>query len=187
MYIFEIDINLKKSSPMKLQNLILTTLLLLLSSTVFCQDFDVPKNYELKVAADYVRYEKDVIAATNWLIATPLNEQTGLRREVSAFLVQWINGSPTVAVEINSIIMDFDKKNKGMLVLFMGCCAKYVLENNYSKDMRAKHKAALKEMIAVYKAGKGITKDKKMEKLIASDNEGKLDEWLAENLKVGAH
>jgi hypothetical protein len=27
-------------------------------------------------------------------------------------------------------------------------------------------------------------KDKKMEKLIKSDEEGKLDEWLAENLKV---
>ncbi len=62
--------------------------------------------------------------------------------------------------------MDFDKKNAGMLALYMACSAKYVLENDYSKDMRAKHKAALRDMIRVYKTGKGIEKDKKMDKLI---------------------
>jgi hypothetical protein len=80
--------------------------------------------------------------------------------------------------------MDFEKKNEGMLVLYMAGSARYVLENNYSKDMRSKHKAALRDMINVYKTGTGINKDKKMEKLIKSDDEGKLDEWLAENLKI---
>ncbi len=50
--------------------------------------------------------------------------------------------------------------------------------------MRAKHRAALRDMIAVYKNGKNIKKDKKMEKLIKSDEEGKIDEWLAEYLKI---
>jgi len=39
-------------------------------------------------------------------------------------------------------------------------------------------------MIGVYKSGKGIKKDKKMEKLIKSNEDDKLDEWLSENLKV---
>ena len=84
--------------------------------------------------------------------------------------------------------MDFDKKNKGMMTLFMASSAKYVLENNYSTDVRAKQKAALHDMITVYKRGQGIKKDKKMEKLIKSDEEGKIDQWLAENLKMdGVH
>jgi hypothetical protein len=66
----------------------------------------------------------------------------------------------------------------------MASCAKYVLENDYSKDMRAKHRAALRDMMTVYNSGNGIKKDKKMEKLIKSDADGKLDEWLEENLKV---
>jgi hypothetical protein len=82
--------------------------------------------------------------------------------------------------------MDFEKKNPGMLVLYMACSAQYVLENDYSKDMRAKHRSALRDMMAVYKAGTGITKDKKMEKLIKSDEDGKIDEWLSENLKINA-
>jgi hypothetical protein len=162
----------------------LITICLLLAFTLFSQDFEVPSNYQLNTKEDYAKYEKDIIAATKWLHATPFNEQKEKRREVSAFVIKWINGSPTVNVELNPTIMGFEEKNEGMLALFMSGCARFVLENNYSKDMRAKHKAALKGIIEVYRSGKGIKKDKKMEKLIKSDEEGKLDEWLAENLKV---
>ena len=168
----------------KRYNFFLLASFMLVSTFVPGQHFEVPVNYQFNTKDDYSGYEKKIIEATNWLHATPFNEQKEKRQEVSAFVVKWINGSPTVNVEINPTIMDFEEKNPGMLTLYMAGSAKYVLENNYSKDMRAKHKAALKGMIAVYKSGKGIKKDKKMEKLIKSDEEGKLDEWLSENLKI---
>lgn len=158
--------------------------LFITATNAYAQDFEVPKGYTLKTAADYTIYEKDVINAAKWLTATPLNEQEEKRKQVSAFVISWVSGSPTVNVELNSIILDFEKKNKGMMVLFMACSAKYVLENNYSKDMRAKHRAALRDMIGVYKTGSGIKKDKKMDKLIKADEAGTIDEWLEENLKV---
>lgn len=169
---------------MKTRTLFLACLLTLSAQYLYSQDFEVPRNYSLKAAADYTRYENDVINAAKWLVATPMDEQTDKRKEVSAFVITWIGGSPTVNVELNPTILDFEKKNPGMMVLFMAGCARYVLENNYSKDMRAKHRVALRDMIAVYKSGKGIKKDKKMEKLAKSDEEGKIDEWMAENLKV---
>ncbi|HEX6431012.1 MAG TPA: hypothetical protein VF008_25155, partial [Niastella sp.] len=168
-------------------SLFLITLFTLTIVPAFSQSFEVPKDYELKSAADYPRYEKDIIEAAKWLKETPLYEQEEKHQKVFAFVLQWVNGSPSVNVEINPTIMDFEKKNKGMLILYMATSARYVLENNYSKDMRAKHKFALHEMIAVYKANKDIKRDKKMEKLIKSDEEGKLDEWLSENLKIGSN
>ena len=161
-----------------------TTCFFLATIVSYAQDFEVPSNYQLNTKEDYSKYEKDVIAAAKWLLTTAFNEQKEKRKEVSAFVMKWVNGSPNVNVEINPTIMDFEEKNPGMLPLYMAGCARYVLENNYSTDMRAKHKAALKGMIEVYKSGKGIKKDKKMEKLIKSEEEGKLDEWLAENLKI---
>ncbi|UEG51122.1 hypothetical protein LK994_06500 [Ferruginibacter lapsinanis] len=169
---------------MKKSTLVCMLIMSILSNTLYGQNFEVPQHYEFKTAADYTKFEKDVIDGAKWLKETPLNEQTDKRKMVAAFLLTWINGSPTVNVEINPTIMDFEKKNEGMLVLYMSASARYVLENNYSKDMRAKHRAALRDMIAVYKTGKGIKRDKKMEKLIKSDEEGKIDEWLAENLKI---
>jgi hypothetical protein len=169
---------------MKLSTLLFAGILVLNSSNLYSQHFEVPKDYTLKVAADYKMYEKDMIEAAKWLVKTPLDEQENKRAKVSAFVISWVNGSPTVDVELNEFIMDFDKKNKGMLVIFMASCAKYVLENDYSKDMRAKHRAALRDMMTVYNSGNGIKKDKKMEKLIKSDADGKLDEWLEYNLKI---
>ena len=172
---------------MKIITTLLITLSLLVNKVSSAQEFNVPTDYQFNSKEDYAKYEKDIIDAANWLLATPLNEQLNKRKEVSAFVVKWINGSPTVNVELNPTIMGFEKKNNGMLVLFMASCAKFVLENNYSTDMRAKHRAALRDLIKVYKQGKGIEKDKKMEKLIKSDEKGKIDQWLAENLKIEGH
>lgn len=152
---------------------------------VMSQDYEPPKDYVLKEKDDYAKYEKDIIAAAKWLQATPFNEQKEKRKDVSAFVIAWINGSPTVNVEITPILLDFEKKNSGMLVLFMASSAQYVLENDFSKDMRAKHKAAFTAMINVYNAGHAQNKDKKLEKLAKAAEEGKLDEWIDENFKVG--
>lgn len=154
------------------------------AAPLLAQDFNVPANYKFEEAADYDKYDADIIAAAKWLVNTPLNEQDKKRKEVTAFVVKWINGSPTVTVELNEIIIDFDTKNPGMVVIFMASSARYVLENGKVDNMREKHKAALRDLIVVYKSGKGITKDKKMEKLIKADEDGKLDEWLDENLKI---
>ena len=177
----------QNTNNMKLSNLFLIALFTITTVTAFSQSFEVPKDYELKSPSDYTRYEKDIIDAAKWLKETPLYEQEEKHQKVFAFVLQWVNGSPNVNVEINPTIMDFEKKNKGMLILYMASSARYVLENNYSKDMRAKHKFSLHEMIAVYKATRDIKRDKKMEKLIKSDEEGKLDEWLSENLKIGSN
>lgn len=172
---------------MKITSLFLSVALFLVLANCNAQTFEVPANYQLNEAADYAKYEKDMIAAAKWLLETPFNEQTVKRQEVSAFVLRWVNGSPTVNVEINETLLDFNKKNEGMLVLYMAASARFVLENNYSKDMRAKHRAAIGDMITAYKSGKGIKKDKKMDKLIKMQEEGRLDEWLDTNLKINPH
>src|SRR5687767_12459879 len=86
------------------------------------QNFEVPENYYFNSKEDYARYEKDIVAAAKWLHVTPFNEQKEKRKEVSAFVVKWINGSPTVNVEINPTIMDFEEKKPGMLDLYMAGC-----------------------------------------------------------------
>lgn len=169
---------------MKIAYFIATSFFFLVFPNLYGQNFEVPKDYSLKVAEDYAKYEKDIIEASKWLKSTSFDGQYEKRKEAFLFVFKWVNGSPTVFVEINDNILDFEKKNPGMLILFMAGCAQYVLENNYSKDMNAKYKFALKGMIEVYKGGKGIVKDKKMEKLVKSDEAGELDQWLLDNLKV---
>lgn len=157
---------------------------ILLTTSTFAQDFRVPAG-QIKFKEDYSEYEKDIIAADKWLVKTPFDEQPERRQQVNQFIFDWVNGSPTVFCEITPVILDFQKKNPGMLLIYMGSVARYVLEHNYSNDTIPKQKAALQDMITVYKSGKGIKKDKKMEKLIKAMDEGKLEEWIGENMKLG--
>ena len=166
---------------MRALKILLLLTLFLSSQASFSQEFQVP-NIELSAKEDYAKVEKDVIAAAKWLVSVPLNEQAVLRKEVSAFVLKWVMGSPTVNVDLYPIIMDLEKKNPGMMPIYFASCAKYALENNYSKDKHAGQAAGLRDMIAYYKAGNGTVKDKKMDKLVKADEEGKLDEWINKNM-----
>ncbi len=146
-------------------------------------NFEVPSNVNLEKKEDYTKYETDIITAADWLEETPFNEQKDKRRKVNAFVAVWVLGSPTVTITMTSTLTDFDKKNTGMMVLYMAAYSKYVLKNNYSKDVKAAKTAALKSLIKVYTSGKGISRDKKMEKLVQADTDGKLDDWINENMK----
>jgi hypothetical protein len=151
---------------------------------VFAQDFEVPSPYVFKKAEDYKQYEKDIIAAEKWLEATPFNEQVEKRKEVSAFVMKWIAGSPTVYVMVNKEATDLCEKNPNLLMIFMAACSRYVLENNYSTDVKGKYKFAIERMIEVYKNNKGVEKDKRMDKLVKAQDSGKLDQWLKDNMNL---
>jgi hypothetical protein len=168
---------------MKLFSLVAVAVSLFVSFQAIAQDFTVPVDYKLVAKEDYAPYEKDVVAASKWLQATPLNEQEAKRKETSAFVIQWISGSPTVNVTIYSIIMDLEKKNPGMLVIYMAAAAQYVLETKDRENNKAQEKFALELMSKVYASNKTVSKDKKMEKLTKSIADGRLDEWMKDNLK----
>jgi len=174
---------LLKTNPMKRITILLLVLSCMSVTTLYSQTFEAPKDYKLEAKEDYAPYEKDVIAAAKWLENASFNTESDKYAEVATFVVKWINGSPTVNVNLYAAIMDLEKKNKGMLVLYMAAAARYSLENNYSKDMKAQQKAALLSMITAYKEANGIKKDKQMDKIVKANEEGKLDEWIEKNFK----
>ncbi len=157
---------------------------LFIAPAAFSQTFETPREYSFKNKAEYERYEKDIIAASKWLFATALDEQAEKRKQVAKFVAEWLLGSPTVHAEMSQAIMDFETKNPGMMVLYFAGCSLYVLENNYSKDIRAKHRFALQAMMNYYKADMGTIKDKQMKTLIKQTKDGKLDEWITINIPL---
>lgn len=58
-------------------------LLLLFSVQVFSQDFEVPDDYSFEKKEDYAKYEKDIVAASKWLFANPMDKQNFKRKMVS--------------------------------------------------------------------------------------------------------
>lgn len=166
-----------------IKQIFIITLLLAFAQTLFAQDFQVPKNPVLKKKEDFAKYEKDVIACSNWLENTPLDKEVSKRKDASAFLLTWVSGAPNVTIEINQKIVNFTEKNPDLLMIFIGAWTRFALENpDAAKDMTKGNLAGLRGVIKFYQANleKGIKKDKNVENLVKLEKEGKLEAWVKE-------
>ncbi|MFL5786425.1 MAG: hypothetical protein ACJ748_00100 [Flavisolibacter sp.] len=157
---------------------------LFIMHSALAQEFEVPVGYEFKSKQDYIKYRKEIIEASKWLQSTPLDINSKKRKEISIFVASYVNGNPFFNVDVSQTIIEIEKKNPGMLMLYLAGNARFVLENNYSQDKISMEKAALKGMIDMYVKGIGIQKDKNMERLVRADDKGKMDQWIDENIKI---
>lgn len=148
----------------------------------FAQSFEVPQNVQLETAADYTKYEQDIVRATDWLVATNLDMERAKRKEIGTFVVRWITGSPDITVELNKGIGDLYGSNTDLLLIYMAAYSKYCVQHKNAAKFDAV-KAAVLAMAAVYKKDIGIEKTGEMEKFIKL-NEAKKDKYIREQLFV---
>lgn len=155
----------------------LMTLLLFVSTALFAQNVEIPGDLKLKKASDYKTYEPLVLDVIDWLADTPVNEQEAKRRELNAFLMKWVSGSPTVSIQVVSGIVPLDKAE--YLMAFMGGWTKYSLNNDYAKDKITCAIAAAEHSIAFYEKNKSeLGKNSDLEKLIKQKKKGNLKDYI---------
>ncbi len=162
------------------KTLALAVLLFGITQLAAAQSFQVPQNYLLVNKTDYAKYEKDVIACVDWLETTPVNQQTEKRKEANRFLLRWVSGSPNVDIALSQKIPGFSK-NPDLMMIFLGAWTKFDIEHpDQPKDEVAGNIASIKSVIKVYRAnlGKGIRKDRDVQKMIKLEKKGKLEEWV---------
>lgn len=135
----------------------------------------------LQSETDFKQYENYFIDCVDWLNEHPADDPQ--RISVNAFVFKWIEGCPYITVTLETYLPELSGKNPGMLILFLGNWAKFAIENpTQDEDEFQCNLAALKAVIAYYKAGNSLKKDKKLIKLIKKSDEGKLEHWLEKRL-----
>ena len=159
------------------------------------QTFDIPKDYQLIVKEDYAPYESDIVKCVDWLISTPINKEQEKRKEASAFLFKWVNGSPTVHVILDERIINFlDEKTPELLVIFIGGWVKNTIEASNYKNTVAKAKedtdgviagntAGIESVINFYNANKKLLpKNKNIDNYIKLKKKGELKDYIKKNI-----
>lgn len=165
------------------KNLIFLSFILIFISPIhlFSQELELPKLPETK--EDFIKPEKDFIAAEKWLETTPLGTNEEKRTEINAWIITWITNSPTVTINLRASILKVFDKNAQLLGVYMAGCSRYCIENNYSKEELKYNVAGLKAVINCYNLCGELKKDKALEKLIEKDKDGKLEEWVNEMIQ----
>ncbi len=147
------------------------------------QEFAVPQNYKLEKPEDYAKYEADVLKCIDYLESIPLDDESARTIAANAFLLKWMQGSPNVTIELNAYIVELCDKNKEFIMLFMGGWTRYALQNPDSVNSLNGNMAGLESIINVYKQGQGVSRDKKVEKIIKLQEEGELEDWVKDQIK----
>jgi hypothetical protein len=148
------------------------------TSVGFSQNISLPPVSSLKTQQDLERTKPDLIKAANWLEQTPINGNPEKRKEVERFVFMWVSASNTINVEMNRKILGFDDHNPGLAMIYTASAAKYLVQKN-STDRLQSQIAGLKSVVAVYKRGIGIKKDKNLDALVQADRKGRLKKWLS--------
>lgn len=148
-----------------------------ISTSLLAQEVNIPKDLKLENAEDYKKTEPLVLRATEWLVKTPVSENPDKRKEINAFLMKWMTGSPTVSIELVPGIVPLDCAD--CLMLFMSGWTTYSLENNYSKNKVDGAVAGAENAIEFYLNNKSeLGKNSDMEKLIKQQKKGKLPKYI---------
>lgn len=151
--------------------------LLFVSTSLLAQDVEIPSELKLENAENYKETEQLVLNSTEWLLKTPISENPNKRKEINAFLMKWMTGSPTVSIELVSGIVPLDCAD--CLMSFMSGWTKYSLENDYSKDKVECAVAGAENAIEFYKKNKSeLGKNSDMEKLMKQQKKGKLKKYI---------
>lgn len=141
------------------------------------QDYQVPVNYKLVTPADFDKYEPQIIETVDWLQDTPWATEVQKQREATAFLFKWIQGTPTITMELMPMLMNITSRNNKLMAIFIGAYTKYAIQHpGYLKDDA--NTAAVKALLAKYKAEPAHSKDLEIERLIKLDKDGELEDWV---------
>ncbi len=151
-------------------------LLLVLVSTnsLIAQDFQVPTDVNFQTDQDFKNAEVDVVKAVNWLENTPVNMETDKRKDVNSFLMKWMTGTPNVSIELAQFQTDLTDKNPDLLMIYMAGWSKYAIENpSESSNKLECNLAGVKSVLKIYSnnVGKGVSKNKKIEKMLKMNDE----------------
>ena len=158
--------------------LIIITVIMAFGLAVSAQTYQVPTNYVLKEKGDYAKYEQEVISTIDWLEDTPWAVENQKRDDAKAFFMKWLEGSPTVNIEINKAVGNLCTKNPELFSSFMGGYTKYALQNKTAFDKNKANEAGVKAIIHKYISESDHKKNSNVEKLIKIDKDGKLADWI---------
>ncbi len=148
------------------------------------QSYQVPQNFKLEKAEDYAKYVPEVLKCIEYLETTPLDSAQDTRKAANTFLLKWLTGSPSVEIEMQSYVTELAERNNDFLMIYLGGWARHVLQSQSAPENFSCHLAGLRSVLTVYQKGRGVKKDKRVEKLVAlAKQEGKLEDWLKQRLK----
>lgn len=156
-----------------------------ITTSLTSQSTDIQYNYDFKINNDYENYDNTIIDITDWMIATPITEQTDKRSQYQTFLMNWAAGHPKVKVILNewTNVSEIGDKNPVLLIIFIAAWARESIQSGNYDKLTPLHISSIKAVSEFYSANRdNLRKDRCVEKFIKLERKGKLNEWIRKRI-----
>ena len=159
--------------------------LCLVTAGLSAQELSLPE-VTYVTPSDYLDQQAKVTEAIDYLQHSPANVDQELRERAAAFIITWLEGTPTVTVDLGPIVTPFMSYGES-LIIFLGGYTKYTLQAGEHPDPLLANLAGTERVIEYYAANRSIFGDhKELDKLVRQEEKGRLRDWVARELKRGS-
>jgi hypothetical protein len=167
-----------------MKKILLMASLVAASIAAQAQGNPVPDDYKLVAPADYARYEKNVIPTIDYLLNAAPDPNSMEQKKATAFLINWVSGSPDVSIDIQPEIVNFFEKNKDLLTVFMAGWTKYALQTQKFDDALNGNIEGVKAVTAYYQKNKALmTPDENVEQYIKMQKDNTLAAFIKKQIE----
>lgn len=144
--------------------------------------YDIPAEYSFLLPEDYDKYNTQIKEAIDWYLWRSMGMDNDKRQNAATFFMQWLVGSPTVTVEIDTKVVNFVNSNPQLLLPFSMGWSKYTIENEDANRIKA-CAAGIEAAVAYYNKNRAfMNKDAGIEKYEKMIKNKKLENYISKNL-----
>ncbi len=151
---------------------------LFLVQGVSAQKFVVPEIPGDIEKTEYAKYTQDAMNCIDWLITH--SPKDSKRKDVSAYALWWLSGTPDVHMVLNSDILKFEDGN--LILLFLGGWGQYAIQNEDDNQLEGCFAGVNTALDYYVKYKKDLTKDKGAEQFLKMRDKGTLKSYLAKSM-----
>ena len=127
-----------------------------LAAALFCfqltysQDLPNFESITLEKGPDYKAAESSVLAAANYVLSTPVDDNNDSRKKALSFVLRWMMGTPDYSFQIDAEDSKIFKGSDAMLGVYMTALSKYAIENPTNAKDQKLVKDGARDMVIAY-------------------------------------
>lgn len=156
---------------------------LILSAQLQAQDCNkpvIPSTYQWKSASAYKKETESVKRALRWLCCSPLQSDLALRSQANAYVLEWLAGTPTLKLNIETKYLSFLTEYPELLFTFIHGAMLFSLEQPKQNAPKLVYLHGYESVIYLAKLDKSMRKSQCMKELKRLQKKKQLEQFIEE-------
>lgn len=160
--------------------LIIALILTAQSQAQDCPKPVIPATYQWKSPSAYKKETESIKRALRWLCCSPLQSEVALRSQANAYVLEWLAGTPTLKLNLETKYLTFLDQYPELLFTFIHGAMLFCLEQPKQNATKLVYLHGYESVIYLAKSDKSMRKSECMKELKRLQKKKQLEQFIEE-------